>query len=559
MKAHFELKTLIQDIHNGECKLYKSIEGTYLFNDFALYIDHVNEDPYNPLAKTRVKVDQHRASFPNDTFSGRPREIALRDFLTRSFCYSVNSISECKTFLIGNTGQEILERTSAFVDTSWVEVRFTIRLPIYENRIDSRKAEEIFFEKLPKIIESSLLFENLDQDTLYGHIKISEDADFLRNELENLRLIAFVAEGSILPRESEVSSLPMDKGRAVPFRSPDKLKMDVELPNRGQITGMGIPRGITLIVGEKNQGKSTLLNAIQMGIYNHVPGDGREFVVSNPNSVKVRAESGRTVNSVDISAILPSYQNASSFSTDNADDTASQAVNIIEAVEVGADVLLMDQDTSARNFLSNDHRTEKKSEQQKKLDILFIDKVRGLLREYMVSTIFILETPFDHNHFADFVIRMTNYEAEEVTSEVNNNYNNSKSENEKYESFGTYRERIPLAFGTDYLNSASDKNSTDMEIHRIQDGENLPYLSSVEQIVSDSQLNAIEKAIVYSKKYIDGKKSLRQVLSLVMLDLGKSGLNILDSDLSGQYTEFRKIELAAAINRLKDLQIVFKV
>ena len=275
MKAHFEFKKILQGIDGNDYKSYESIEGEYLFNDYTLHVDHILAYPSACRSNIRVKMPQSVALFPSDTYSNRSREISLRDFITRRF-YNLIQTSEMSDFILFDSpGQEILERNAAFIYQSFIEIRFTIILPTIDKLVEGNLAQDIFFDKLPIIINNSIVFENLDKDSLYKHIETSEDADFLRNELENLRLIAFIAENSILPRQSGTNSLPIES-EAVPFISPDTLKMDVELPNKGQITGMGLLRGITLIVGENGNGKSTLLNAIGQGIYNHIPGDGRE-------------------------------------------------------------------------------------------------------------------------------------------------------------------------------------------------------------------------------------------------------------------------------------------
>jgi len=571
MKAHFELKSILQSIDAKGYKSYKEIEGEYKFGEFTLYIDHVQGDPFASPSRVRVRVGQDTAGFPADTYTNRSREGALRDFITRKFHEAINKLSKGKRgsgnsglISIDNPAQEILERTSAFVNESFVEARFTVGLPAFGRKVADKEAEAIFFDELPEIISCALIFKNLDEDALYKHIKTSEDADFLRNELENLRLIAFVAEGSILPRQSGVSALPLQEDKAVPFLSPDNLKMDVELPNKGQITGLGIPRGITLIVGGGYHGKSTLLKAIELGIYNHIPGDGREYVVSNPNSVKIRAEDGRSIKNVDISPFitnLPLNKDSVSFSTEDASGSTSQAANILEAVEVGADVLLIDEDTSATNFMIRDHRMQELVSKENEPITPFIDKARHLFNEYMVSTILVIGGSGDYFDIADFVIRMTDYKAEDVTLEakeiVQNNSTGRKVEGDGY--FGTVRERIPLPESLDSSKGKREVNIAAKGLHTIAFGTQNIDLDALEQLVANSQTKAIGDAINYAKKYMDGKKSLRQITSLVMLDIGRGGLDVLNPRLSGDYAEFRKLELTAAINRLRTLKVQQKI
>lgn len=554
MKAHFELKNILHRINGKDSKAYESMKGEYLFNDYTLYVDHIEIYHSGCLSNMRVKMAQSVALFPSNTYSNRSREIALRDLITRRFCDLIQISEMSKFILIDPPGQEILERTTAFVDQSFIEIRFTINLPSLDKLVEGNVAEDIFFNKLPQIINNSIIFENLEKEALYNHIETSEDADFLRNELENLRLIAFVAENSILPRQLGNNSLPIEN-KAIPFISPDTLKMDVELPNKGQITGMGLLRGITLIVGEDAGGKSTLLKAIEQGIYNHIPGDGREYVVSNPNSVKIRTDNGRSIHNIDISPFinnLPSDQNVNSFSIDKADSVVSQVANIIEAVEVGADVLLIDEDTSDNNLLYYDDNKEEYASE----DIIpFIDKAKSLYNEYMVSSILAIEQAENHFGIADFVIQMSEFKALDITEKAKGIAQQNNDPNKINSHFGIIRERIPLLEDLAFSKKKENIDTPINEISCIEFGPDIIDLNSIEQIITVSQIDAIRDAIKYSMRYMDGKKSFRQVTSLVMLDIGRSGLDILSPRLSGDYAEFRKIEFAALINRLSTLKV----
>ena len=165
----------------------------------------------------------------------------------------------------------------------------------------------------------------------------------------------------LLPRRSGVDDRPLEGGGVVPFRSPESLRVVLQAPNAGSVPGMGVPVGVTLVVGGGFHGKSTLLRALEAGVYNHRPGDGRERVVSDPDTVKVRAEDGRAVAGVDISAFidgLPLGQDTHHFTTPNASGSTSQAATIVEALESGAHALLVDEDTSATNFMLRDRRMQ---------------------------------------------------------------------------------------------------------------------------------------------------------------------------------------------------------
>ena len=101
---------------------------------------------------------------------------------------------------------------------------------------------------------------------------------------------------------------------------------------------MGIRKGITLIVGGGYHGKSTLLKALEAGVYNHIAGDGREFVITDDTAFKLRAEDGRSITGVDISPFiknLPNKKDTVHFSTEDASGSTSQAANLMEALESG--------------------------------------------------------------------------------------------------------------------------------------------------------------------------------------------------------------------------------
>ena len=342
------LERHLRQLDNRGYKAYKDIQGNYDFSEFTLIIDYVQGDPFASPSKFRVRVPPNIAQIPCQLFNSRSREIALRDYLTRQFEKAAYSISTKrgtgKSGMIAVTrfGQEVLERTSAFIissntsdleDLGGVELRFADGLPASGRSILGRQAAEMLCEDIPKIVSKSLKYANLNAAECRRHVETVEDADWLRQQLAQNRLVAFVADGSILPRRSGVDNRPL-LNNAVAFQSPPSLKVEFNCPNRGLISGMGIPAGITLIVGGGYHGKSTLLRAIELGVYNRVPGDGREFVVTNPAAVKIRAEDGRSVAGVDISPFinhLPQGRDTAQFYTENASGSTSQAANIIEA------------------------------------------------------------------------------------------------------------------------------------------------------------------------------------------------------------------------------------
>ena len=567
MKTVQDLREALRIIDGRGYASYKDIAGEYGFDDFILYIDRVQGDPFASPSRVRVRVYQDIAGFPKDTYTGKSRETALRDYIARAF----NAAAE--RFSLGNRGsggsglitmsrpgQEILERSSVVFTHLYAEARFGMGLPAFGRTVAGKHAHAMFFEELPRIVRFSLVFGNLDGDALYRHIETAEDADFLRNEIEGLGCVSFIAEGSVLPRASGIDPGPMSADEAVPFESPPSLRMDVELPNRGQITGMGIPKGVTLIVGGGYHGKSTLLEAVSEGIYNHVPGDGREFVVTNPNAVRIRAEDGRRIEKVDISPFisnLPYGKDTKSFSTEDASGSTSQAANILESLEAGAHVLLIDEDTSATNFMIRDHRMQELVSKDREPITPFIDMVRSLYTDQRVSTVLVMGGSGDYFDVADHVICMTDYKSSDVTAEALGIAKRFASERKKEGGgpLGRVTDRIPLSGSLDPRKGKKDVKISAKGLRSIHYGRQKIDLHAVEQLTDICQTAAIGDAIEYARRYMDGKRTLREITSLVMMDIARDGLDVIGIRISGGYAEFRKIELAAAINRLRTLKV----
>jgi len=610
------LQRHLLQLDNRGYKAYKDIKGNYDFSEFTLIIDYVQGDPFASPSKFRVIVSPNIAQIPRELFNSRSREIALQDYLTRQFDKAAHSISSKrgtgKSGLIAVTGfgQEVLERTSAFIisstasdieDLGGVELRFVVGLPAGGRSILGRQAAEMLCEDIPQIVSQSLKYSSLNAAECRRHVETVEDADWLRKHLAEKGLVAFVADGSILPRRSGVDNSPL-LNNAVAFQSPPSLKVDFNCPNRGLISGMGIPAGITLIVGGGYHGKSTLLMAIELGVYNRIPGDGREFVVTNPAAVKIRAEDGRSVAGVDISPFinqLPQGRDTAQFYSENASGSTSQAANIIEALEVGrrkfgneqctgfngcqsdgsrkkeegrgneeqerrkkeqdlVPVLLIDEDTAATNFMIRDRRMQALIAKDKEPITPFIDKVKQLYADYGVSTILVMGGSGDYFDVVDTVISMDNFEAYNVTEkakEIAKNYSTSRAA-EGGETFGEITQRVPIPASLDPSRGRRDVRVKVRDVDELAFGTEEIDLGAVEQIVDSGQLRAIAAAMVYAKQqYMDGKRTLSEIIDLVMADIDAQGMDILSPFPEGDFAMFRRFELAAAINRLRSLSV----
>ena len=419
MQTSSDLRALLARIDRRSYPAYKDTKGAWRFSSYVLSIDHVQGDPFAAPSRVSVHVDGKAAGFPPSLYEIPCRRLALQDQLTRRFgqeaaraSFQAKGSGHSGLVAVTRCGQEVLERTACQVDpkSGGVVLRLEVGFPANGRTINARELEKLLFDLLPRCVENALLYRRLDAKALQGAADLAEDQRFLRQALPGLGLCAFVADGSVLPRASGVSQRPMEG--AVPFRSPASLAVSLDLPHRGRITGMGIRRGVTLIVGGGYHGKSTLLKALEAGVYDHIAGDGREYVITDPTAVKIRAEDGRSIRRTDISLFindLPNGRDTVHFSTEDASGSTSQAANVAEAMEAGASLLLMDEDTSATNFMVRDALMQRVIHRDMEPITPFLDRVRGLYDRFGVSTILVAGSSGAFFHPADTVLQMDRY------------------------------------------------------------------------------------------------------------------------------------------------------
>ena len=568
MRDEQDLRQTLERIDGKGYRAYKDIRGRYAFGDWELIIDYVQGDPFASPSRIRVVVPQDVAGFPAELYGSRPREVALRDLLLRQFGQAARELSRDrgtgKSGLIAcdRCGQEILERSGAQIDAERVELRFVVGLPAQGRRVKGRQAIYLLCEDVPALVERALLYRNLDAEVCERHVATAEDADWLRGQLDEAGLVAFVPNGAVLPRRSGVDPRPMSGEGVVPFCSPESLRVRFVRPNFGPIEGMGIPRGVTLIVGGGYHGKSTLMRALTAGVWEHVPGDGREFVVSDAHTVKIRAEDGRRVVGVDISSFisnLPGGRSTTSFSSDDASGSTSQAANIMEALEAGAEVLLMDEDTCATNFMIRDHRMQQLIVKEHEPITPFIDRVRQLFDDHGVSTILVIGGVGDYFEAADIVLGLRDYLPSDLTREAHQIARDHASgrAREDERPLERPRQRAPLPESIDPSRGRRDVKLRVRDVDEVSFGTEDIDLSAVEQIVDPSQLRAIAEAMVHAKReHVDGRRTLGEVLDAIERDLERHGLDALSGrDARGDLARFRRFELAAALNRLRSLEV----
>lgn len=567
MQSEEDLRAILQRIDGKGYGAYKDIRGQYRFAGYTFHIDHVQGDPFAAPSRVRVIISPEVAGFPAEFHSTASRAIALADILSRRFgdvCMlrTGHGKGSGKSGIIemDSPGQEVLERTSVIVRDGEVEARFVVGLPAFGRRIAGRDAETMFLHTIPGIVRASLLCSSLDPEEVRLHCEVCEDADALRGQLKERGLVSFVADGAILPRRSGIDDLPMEGKDVVPFSSPASMRVTLHAPNRGMVSGMGIREGITLIVGGGYHGKSTLLKAVERGVYNHVPGDGREYVVTDPDAVKIRSEDGRRVEGVDISPFigtLPQGRTTTAFRTEDASGSTSQAANIIEAMESGSCVLLIDEDTSATNFMIRDQRMQELVAKDKEPITPFIDKVQQLFRDCGISTILVIGGSGDYFEVADAVISMDEYVPEDRTTDARSIADRypSKRRPEGGPSFGCPGRRVPDPRSISPRKGRREVKIVVRERSHIGFGVYDIDLRAAEQLVCVSQTSALGAALWYAVKYMDGRRTVGEVARRVMDDIAEAGLDILSPGAPGNQAIFRKHELAMAMNRLRSLKV----
>jgi len=574
MQTKEDLRKILARIDGRGYRAYKDIEGAYDFGDFWMFIDHVQGDPFARPSRVRLQVHQERAKIPSELFQNKTRAIALQDYLTRKFAGAIRTIAKGSRGIGGSgricveiPGQEVLERTSCFVNEQGVEMRFTLGLPAAGRMILSRQAEEMFFGEIPRIVERSLFYGNLPANEGRNHVDLVEDQEYIRACLGEKKWICFLANGSLLPRRSGVDDRPLLReegsvGRSViPFQSPPEMEVEVPTLHRGRIRGMAIPEGVILIAGGGFHGKSTLLNAIEKGVFAHIPADGREFVVTHPAAVRIRAEDGRAVERVDIRPFitnLPLGEDTAEFSTENASGSTSQAANIMEALEVGAKVLLIDEDTSATNFMIRDQRMQELVSKEKEPITPFIDKVSQLYRDRGVSTVLVMGGSGDYFEVADRVVVMDSYIPKDVTSRVGEivRQHPTLRKPEGGKSFGKVCSRIPLPESFDPQRGKREVKIDAQSLKKIVYGRTEIDLSHASQVVNESQTQAIGDLIHYcAARYFQGAIPLAEGLRRALADVEEKGLDILAPFKRGDYARPRIFEVAAALNRMRTLKV----
>ena len=564
MRTASELREQLKRIDHRSYPAYKELRGQYDFGDYILSIDHVQGDPFAAPSRLSVLVSGSRAGFPAELFDTMPKRITLQDQLARAFgraiqkgSFQAKGSGKSGLLSVSRCGQQVLERTALRIAGGGaITLRFEAGFPASGRTIQAGELGKMLFTILPEGVRSSLFYERADREKLKRAVRLCENQQFIREKLEELSLCAFVADGSILPRESGVSERPM-KG-AVPFQSPETLRITLALPDGSKISGMGIPKGITLFVGGGYHGKSTILQALQNGVYNHIEGDGREYVITDDTAFKLRAEDGRSISGVDISPFiknLPNGKDTVHFSTEDASGSTSQAANLMEAAESGSRLLLIDEDTSATNFMIRDQLMSQVITPFEEPITPFISRVRSLYTDLGISTVIVAGSSGSYFHVADRVIQMKEYVPYDITRKAKQAaeaFPSMTGEKVPFPSFT--KRRVPKpdpAIQKEDRVKLKAMGTSELMLSR--ECVELRYL---EQLKDQEQTLALAYLLRYvEKKLFDGKKSLEEIGMLLEKQLREQGMESLfeRGETIASLARPRKQEIMACVNRYRRL------
>jgi len=571
MPTRPDLTTFLQRLEGKPYPAYKDLRGRYDFGEFALSLDHIQGDPFASPSRLSIHIDHANSGLPADLYSNPSRRTGTETYLALAFSAACDKardhLGSGKSGLlaIDTPGQEILARSCVEIGEEATIVRFVAGLPANGRRILARAAITLLTEFIPQVTERTLFYKNLLPDKIQSYADTSEDADALRAQLEANKLIAFIPDRAILPRASGIDNRPLTE--AVPFTSPESLRVTLKTPHAGALTGCGIPEGVTLIVGGGYHGKSTLLNAVERGIYNHRPGDGRHQVVTRNDAVKVRAEDGRAVTSVNLTPFinnLPGGKSTESFTSENASGSTSQAANIMEALEIDSKCLLLDEDISATNFLIRDTRMAQLIADDKEPITPFVQRVRPLFEQYGISTVLVLGGSGDYFAPAHTVLAMDEFLPHEVTAKAKEIVSHEDSTTSPFrlpnfdrtpdpESINPYKAAKPSR-GRGGSNRPARPMIKAHDTRALTFGEEEIDLSLVPQLLDPSQTRTIGALLAHAKEsgLLDGQRSLSSLCHALLEDVEQKRLSHLPGhDLAA----IRPFELAAAINRLRGLRI----
>ncbi len=414
-----------RQVHNSSLNSYDQYvedEKVFRYRNISFEFEGTG---YRTMEKLVMYVNVHQeALYLGEEIA--PKATAYEDYLLRKLSQAMNELclsyqndhksSREKPHFSMQTVTSVVQRRNGCryqQERERFRLRIHFKVPLINEIYLNAKSFVRTVKDMLELVCDTL--ETLDKEELRKHIELYGRQQEIREFLKENGYMAFVGNGSILPRQGETEE-PMVG--AIPFKSPKEMEIQILLKDGSSISGMGLKKGVTVITGGGYSGKSTLLDALEAGIYPHINGDGREYVITDPSACKIYAEDGRFVKDTNIAPFfshMPGSAKVECFSTARASGSVSQATGIIEAVYGGCKLLMIDEDTSATNFMIRDEKMRRLVE--KEPIIPFTDRVREL-SDMGISTVLVIGGSGEYLKYADNVLLMEDYEAKDKTDLV---------------------------------------------------------------------------------------------------------------------------------------------
>ncbi len=568
MKDRKEFYNVLAEIDGKPFSEYETIAGDFDFARYVIKCSRIDtsSDAEHPVFN--VRIPQSIAELPGHLYDSPVRRTALEDMLTRNLAEAADQIARFdasgvarRNIIVASPGQKILPRTSVVVTKEYIDARIRIALPFKvmmsgERLIDGEAARKVFFDDLPEVVSSSLFCCNMNLAEAENFVNGMEDADRVRQALATLGLVSFVGEGAFLARELN-SDLP-DYDSIIPFEVEGDALTEVDVPNAGQLKGLGIPAGLTVVLGDVANGRKSFMDALAAGVFNHVPGDGREHVVTVSDAVQVAVDLGRSIQEVNLTPFFSEMDGAdpASYSTDSAGGFASQAAAAIEALEVGARVLIVDENTSSPAFLTTDTRVAALLGDSPRSSLA--QRARQMVDELGISLVIGGENLVaEYIPIADTVLKVEDFQVTDITAEAKAlAIDPSPAAPAVNLAPMLARSRWIMPSSIDATVGRIDQLIKALDVSTIQFGRSVIEMDSVSQIADESQTLTLGLLLYYAKlRYMQEGYPLREMLDMIDRDLSSEGLGAITRDLRGDLARPRRYELAAALNRLPTFRV----
>lgn len=522
------LGNLLKSIDGKGYKAYKEISGKYKIKDLELEILNVQGDPFASPTLFELTISLRRLLDNIELFNNKVRQVAFEDYLLRELFEKIKLENLENEIIIQKPSMEVLRRTAINIKGEFLHIKYYMNLPAKGRNVLGHSA-------LKKINDYALKIEGFlvgfDMKKARKHVILQENIEDLREQITKDKIKVFIGNGSILKKDYILNS-------------PKTLEKEFILKNGEKIKGLCIKEGITVITGYDFQGKSTLLQAISRGIYNHIEGSGLEYLLTNREAVNIFAEKNRVIHGLDMSSFIKEENRARHYDESCASSLISQTANLLEAIEVGTPLLLIDEDTSVVNFLYRDKNLKNYLEGIE-YSVPFIEKMKKIYANYNISSIIVTSSIESFVNCANTVILMKNYELIDISNNiVKKEYSNTKDND-----FSITRRKVNVEKTLEDFQGKKYKFKT-CGTNFISFGKEEIQINSNNYIIDNGQLNFIGEVIkkIFSREELH-EKTLREILETYERRFENEGIEEVLDTKNGMLTFARKYEIALVINR----------